>query len=226
MCVRTQSCPAVFNPSPPGFSVDVILQARILEWVAISSSRGSSRPRDRTPVSWISCIGRRILYLGITLHIYNRILLFIACHTNRKNLNTNKFSLFRGGRSVRECQIYSGIVEQNVMYLLRDTQCSRNRRDITHFLATYTVQSAIHICGSYIQDSTNQGKSILKKKKKSYRKRQKMIQRRLVWPLSKNDTLIHEALHSFQSPKKKKNLQKDITFGSINTPHTLIFAWQ
>ena len=52
------------------------------------------------------------------------------------------------------------------MYLLRDTQCSRNRRDITHFLATYTVQSAIHICGSYIQDSTNQGKSILKKKKK------------------------------------------------------------
>ena len=56
------------------------------------------------------------------------------------------------------------------MYLLRDTQCSRNRRDITHFLATYTVQSAIHICGSYIQDSTNQGKSILKKKKKKLQK--------------------------------------------------------
>ena len=32
---------------------------RILQWVAISSSRGSSRPRDRT---CISCIGRRILY--------------------------------------------------------------------------------------------------------------------------------------------------------------------
>ena len=37
--------------SPPGSSVHGILQARILEWVAISFSRGSSRPRDRTPIS-------------------------------------------------------------------------------------------------------------------------------------------------------------------------------
>ena len=39
-----------------------ILQARILEWVAISSSKGSSRPRDGTCVSGISCISRWILY--------------------------------------------------------------------------------------------------------------------------------------------------------------------
>ena len=45
--------------SPPGSSAHGILQARILEWVAISSSRGSSRPRDQTCVS---CIGRRVLY--------------------------------------------------------------------------------------------------------------------------------------------------------------------
>ena len=37
--------------SPPGFSVHMILQARILEWVAISFSRGSSPPRDWTQVS-------------------------------------------------------------------------------------------------------------------------------------------------------------------------------
>ena len=37
--------------SPPGSSVHGILQARILEWVAISSSRGSSQPRDQTCVS-------------------------------------------------------------------------------------------------------------------------------------------------------------------------------
>ena len=37
--------------SPPGSSVHGILQARIVEWVAISSSRGSSKPRDRTQVS-------------------------------------------------------------------------------------------------------------------------------------------------------------------------------
>ena len=36
-----------------------IVQARILEWVAISSSRGSSRPREP---AWIPCIGRRVLY--------------------------------------------------------------------------------------------------------------------------------------------------------------------
>jgi len=35
---------------------------RILEWVAISYTRGSSQPRDPTCVSYISCIGRQILY--------------------------------------------------------------------------------------------------------------------------------------------------------------------
>ena len=57
-----QSYPTLCNPmnfSPPGSSVHGILQARILESVAISSSRGSSRPRDQIRVS---CIGRWILY--------------------------------------------------------------------------------------------------------------------------------------------------------------------
>ena len=40
--------------SPPSSSVHGILQARILEWVAIPFSRGSSRPRDWTQVSWIA----------------------------------------------------------------------------------------------------------------------------------------------------------------------------
>ena len=42
--------------SPPGFSVHGISQARILEWVAISFSRGSSQPRNQTHISCISCI--------------------------------------------------------------------------------------------------------------------------------------------------------------------------
>ena len=52
-----QSCPTLCDPmdsSPPGSSVHGILQARILEWVAISFSRGSSRPRDRTQASHIA----------------------------------------------------------------------------------------------------------------------------------------------------------------------------
>ena len=48
--------------SPPGSSVHGILQARIMEWVAIASSRGSSQPRHQTLVSSISCIGRWVLY--------------------------------------------------------------------------------------------------------------------------------------------------------------------
>ena len=46
--------------SPPGSSVHEILQA---EWAAISSSRGSSPPRDRTRVSYVSRIGRQVLFL-------------------------------------------------------------------------------------------------------------------------------------------------------------------
>ena len=43
-------------------SVHGISQARILVWVAISSSKESSWSRDRTHVSWVSCTGRQILY--------------------------------------------------------------------------------------------------------------------------------------------------------------------
>ena len=50
--------------SPPDSSVRGILQARILEWVVMPSSRGSSQSRDRTLISYVSCIGRQVLYLG------------------------------------------------------------------------------------------------------------------------------------------------------------------
>ena len=46
---------------PPGFSGHSILQARILEWVAIPFSRGSSQPRNWILFSYVSCIGRWIL---------------------------------------------------------------------------------------------------------------------------------------------------------------------
>ena len=48
--------------SPSGSSVHGILQARILEWVAMPSSRGSSQPKNLTRLSYVSCIGRRVLY--------------------------------------------------------------------------------------------------------------------------------------------------------------------
>ena len=56
-CSITQSCPTPCDPtdcSLPGSSIHGIFQARILERVAISFSRGSSRPRDRTQVSHLA----------------------------------------------------------------------------------------------------------------------------------------------------------------------------
>ena len=48
-CIKCESEVTLCDPvdcSPPGSSVQGILQARVLEWVAISFSRGSSQPRD------------------------------------------------------------------------------------------------------------------------------------------------------------------------------------
>ena len=60
-----QSCSTLCNPmdcNPSGSSIHGILQAKILERVAISSSRGSSRSRGQTCISEVSCIGRQVLH--------------------------------------------------------------------------------------------------------------------------------------------------------------------
>ena len=66
-----RSCLTLCDPmdcSPPNSSVHGILQARILEWGAISFSRESSWPREQTCISCVSCISRWILY-----HLYQLI---------------------------------------------------------------------------------------------------------------------------------------------------------
>ena len=60
--VNEHTSPALCDPmdySPPGFSVHGISQGRILEWVAISFSKGSSQPSDR---NCVSSIDKQILY--------------------------------------------------------------------------------------------------------------------------------------------------------------------
>ena len=61
--LHAQSCLTLSNPiDPPGSPVHGIFQVRTLQWVAISHSAGSSRPRGQTHVSCISsCLGRQIL---------------------------------------------------------------------------------------------------------------------------------------------------------------------
>ena len=71
-----QSCLTLCDPmdySLPGSSVHGIFQARILEWVAISYARASSRPRDQTRDSCVSCINRRILYQGATWEAQGKV---------------------------------------------------------------------------------------------------------------------------------------------------------
>ena len=61
LCWVAQLCPTLCYLWTVAHQVPLsmgILRARILEWVAMSSSRGSSQPRDQTHVSSVSCIGR------------------------------------------------------------------------------------------------------------------------------------------------------------------------
>ena len=66
MCAKLlQSCLTLCDPmdcNPPGSPVHGILQARRLEWAAVPFSRASSQPRDRSHVSYVSCMGRQVLY--------------------------------------------------------------------------------------------------------------------------------------------------------------------
>ena len=68
VCMPAKSLPSclsvcdLMDYGPPGSSVHGILQARTLEWVAMPSSRGSSPPRDRTHISYVSRTGRQVLY--------------------------------------------------------------------------------------------------------------------------------------------------------------------
>ena len=70
-------CPTVYNPvdhSPPGSIVLGILQARILEWVAMPSSRGSSQPRNWTQVS---CIAGRFFTIWATRKAWAYVYLWL-----------------------------------------------------------------------------------------------------------------------------------------------------
>ena len=79
VCARsvTQPCLTLCDLTdcnPPASSIHGISKERILEWVAISSSRRSSWHRDRTHVSWISCISKQILTTSIIWEPYSTLL--------------------------------------------------------------------------------------------------------------------------------------------------------
>ena len=86
-----QSCPTLCNSmdySLPGSSLHGILQARVLEWVAIAFSRGSSRPRDRT---WVSHIPGRCFNLWAT----RKPIFMQKFHYNTMKTGTSRRGLLR-----------------------------------------------------------------------------------------------------------------------------------
>ena len=85
--LAAQPCPTLWQPhgvySPPGSSVHGILQARTVEWVAISSSRGSCQPSDGT---WVSGIAGRIFNVWAirrTPKFYIHKYIYIYTHTHK-----------------------------------------------------------------------------------------------------------------------------------------------
>ena len=66
VCAKSlQPCPTLCDPMDCSLAVSSVqgtLQARILKWVTIPSSRGSSQPREQTHVSYVFSIDRRVLY--------------------------------------------------------------------------------------------------------------------------------------------------------------------
>ena len=90
VCAKSlQSCLTLCDPmdcSPPGSSVNGILQARILQWVAMPCSRASSQPKDRTHISYVSCTGSGFFTISTTWEAHLMFIAPLYCFTFIKRL--------------------------------------------------------------------------------------------------------------------------------------------
>ena len=94
-----QSCPTLCDPmdcSPPGSSVHGILQARILEWVVMPFSRGSSQPRDRTRVSCTA--GREAP--SVLLWAFEILNMVLECRRNLGFIHQTKLSFHKSAQQL------------------------------------------------------------------------------------------------------------------------------
>ena len=121
VCSVVTLCLTLCHPmdcSPPGSSVREISQARILQWVAISFSRGSSLPRDWTHVSCISCIScisRQILYPWATWGAQDKHIQV------RKRMGLDQVPMILSA----SCMYISGMLPLNCLWICWRCDCSR-----------------------------------------------------------------------------------------------------
>ena len=130
----TQSCLTLCNPvdcSLPGSSVHGILQARMLEWVAISFFRGSSQPRDQTRVSHIA--GRRFTIWATREAWASLIFLF----STYPSLSTKYFNITMSGS---DSPFYKDIVNETLLRL----SCSRLSQEVPN------IQQLLHFPNSVV----------------------------------------------------------------------------
>jgi len=103
--------------SPPGSSVHGILQARILQWVAISFSSGSSRPRDKT---WVSYITGRFFTNWATREVQRTkafsILLLSHTHNNTRRIWIRYLKMKRPIH-IKVCLAYLFSSDSSIFYL-------------------------------------------------------------------------------------------------------------
>ena len=135
-CLATKSCPTLCDPmdlSPPGSSVHGILQARILHWVAMPSSRGSSRPRDYTQVSSIT---------GRFFNIWaTREALFLI------NLIPNAMPKFFSLGASLPFPTYLTIVHKALFFL--EISLSLDFLGYSHLADTFSVLHCLHMLPSF-----------------------------------------------------------------------------
>ena len=131
-----QSCPTLCDPmdcSLPGFSVHGISPARILEWVTISFSRGSSRPRNRT---WVSCIGGRRFNLWAIreaqFQVYSKVNQLYICMKVKSSLTLcNPMDCSPPGSSVHGI-FQTRVLECVAISFSRGSSQPRDRTQVSH----------------------------------------------------------------------------------------------
>ena len=123
--------------SLPGFSVHGILQARILEWVAIFFSRESSQPRNRT---WVSCIAGALYQVSYKRESLNfKISSFVQAGEKKKKV----FSKEKSGTSVPSQEIIQAPTCHwlNSLYVQKGETQATVKKELGIFLIGKTVYS-------------------------------------------------------------------------------------
>ena len=143
VCSVAQSCLTLCDPmdsSLPASSVHRILQARILEWVAVPFSRGSSWPRNQTQILCINCTGRLILYHWATREAN------ITVHKMGKHCHGREFNVKRMKNTYFLSSVYThlhGERERGALEMLlhhcADSLCSL--KQVSHFLGTHVSEA-------------------------------------------------------------------------------------